>query len=207
MIAYALWSFTHLYFSPLIQGPSWFPTFWPLYLLACLCSFWRRLLASTLLLEVLECGSLLQCSKVNQIYILRILVRLKTTFSILTGHFMTCATHRVFVSTVWHHTFILHCFRCGPGCCCSFLLAQYLLHCYHCLGHLLFVQLLHCCEYLICKSTLFPNKYKNRAWILKIEVFRLLTDFSHTEPSRFCWYYYLLTFYLWGRCCLPVSPI
>lgn len=58
-------SFTHLYLSPLIQGPSWFPTFWPSYLLACPCSFWRRLLVSTLQLEVSECGNWPPCSKVK----------------------------------------------------------------------------------------------------------------------------------------------
>lgn len=58
-------------FSPLIQGPSWFPTFWPSYLLACPCSFWRRLLVSTLLLEDLECGSWPPFSKVNDTFTLR----------------------------------------------------------------------------------------------------------------------------------------
>lgn len=51
-----------------------------------------------------------------------------------------------------------HCFRCGFGCCCSVLLAQYLLHCDHFLGSLLSVQFFHCCEYLVILFMLYPQK-------------------------------------------------
>lgn len=153
---YGSYLLKQLYLLPLIQGPSWFPTFWPSYLRACPSSFWKRLLVSTRLLEGLECGNWPLCLKV------------KTHFSVKRRQAMYFLCLQTFSQHLWvnsliknvsffflilfyetsHQNITLCCFRCGFGCCCSVLLAKYLLHCDHCLGSLLSVQFFHSCEYL-----------------------------------------------------------
>lgn len=68
-------------------------------------------------------------------------IKIILTITIYGGHI----THISTDSTTLSNSFMYD--RCGPCSSCPVLLAKHLLHCNHCLGHLLPVQLLHHCKY------------------------------------------------------------
>lgn len=128
------------------QEPSWFLIFWPWYLLGSHCSCWNAPSVSTRPLEDLGCGN----------WLLYLKVSLKTHISDYCVQIKCKPNSACLVPSKP----LSLCARCGPRSSRPLLLAQHLLHCNHCLGHLLPVQLLHHCKYELVTSRNCSRKVK-----------------------------------------------